>query len=166
MRLQTGKSERTNPLDTFMTPEQLVRKKFKSALPRTILNRVISKFEAMAKTMDLIDGFQDAMKGAGLNPRDVRAGLVYVLPNVKDVVHTLWLPLNAQDVGSWVDRVVGIKDPVLFLGLLFYQRDREAKAEKEHTAFLWPFMAGPEAEKHLLAARNFFVKGGHKTQDN
>lgn len=159
-------SARTNPLDALMTKAQIVRKQFKAQLPRKIQNRILSKLEAMARTMELIDKFRSGMKEAGLRPDDVAAALVHHRPErtPKDWAYN-WLPAP-EKIREFIDAIMVLDKETVFLGLLFYQRDREAKPEKQHTAFLWPFMGGPEAERHMLEARKFFVKGGHKVLDN
>ncbi len=152
---QSGKSKKVNPLDKDMTKAQVVRRKFKSSLPRTIQNRVLSKMEAMARTMELFDRFISEMKDAKLSETDVSAGLVFCqpeTPGVSDGGQTIALP-KAEEIGTFVERVKALHKP-LFLGVLFIQTDRDAKGtEKYRTIFVWPFMAGPEAEKRLLEAR-------------
>ena len=158
------RTERVNPLDASMTKAQVVRRRFKSSLPRTIKNRVLSKMEALARTMELFDRFRSDMETAGLPKGDVSAAIVYCQPetpgmeNVLAQVH----PIPNPDQGSiamFVETTMALDKP-LFLGVLFIQTDRQAdKPEKKHTIFVWPFMLGPEAEKRLLAARQQQAKG-------
>ena len=146
-----------NPLDGTMTKTQVVRRRFKSALPRTIKNRELSNMEAMAKTMELFDQLRKEMGAAGLDPDDAQAGLVFYQPETpgkeRMLAETIRLP-KPDDIGVFVKRVMGLDKP-RFLGVLFAQRDPDAtKAEYKTAAFVWPFMNGPEAEGRLLAARN------------
>jgi hypothetical protein len=155
MRLATRKS--ANPLDATMTPTQVVRRKFKSGLPRTIQNRVLSKMEAMARTMELFDKLRDDMAAAGLKKSDVEAGLVYSQPETKGrermLADTVDLP-TPEDIGTFVEKVMDLHKP-MFLGVIFIQHDPKAeKEEYQDVAFVWPFMGGPEAEGRLLAARS------------
>jgi hypothetical protein len=165
------KIERVNPLDAAMTRAQVVRRRFKSALPRRIQNRELSKMEAMARTMELFDRFRGEMEAAGLDKSDVSAGLVYCQPRTPGMESVLAevAPLPNPDhahLGIWFETMWALDLP-LFLGVLFIQTDREAdKPEKKHTIFVWPFMLGPEAEKRLLAARRSQAKGGSKVTAN
>jgi hypothetical protein len=148
-----------------MTKAQVVRRRFKSALPRTVQNKVLSKMEAMAKVMELLDRFRGEMDTEGLPKTDVEAGLVYCqpeTPGMEDVAFAT-IPLPAPEaIGVFVKKVMALEKP-LFLGVLFIHTDRQAdKPEKKHTIFVWPFMGGPEAEKRLLAARRSQAKGGPK----
>ncbi len=150
-----------------MTKAQLVRRKFKSSLPRTIKNRVLSKMEALARTMELLDRFRNEMAGAGLDPNDVSAALVYCQPETPGLEGVLaeCAKLPNPERGSIVmfcETTMALDLP-LFLGVLFHQIDREAdKPGKINTIFVCPFMAGPEAEKRLLAARRSQAEGGNK----
>jgi hypothetical protein len=150
--------EKVNPLDAAMTKAQIVRRRFKSALPRRIKNRVLSKMEAMARTMELFDRFRNEMEAAGLNKGDVRAGLVYCQPETPGMEHVLAqvaeLPNpDKGNVAMFAETTMALDKP-LFLGLLFVQTDHETdKPNKQQTIFVWPFMLGQEAEKRLLAAR-------------
>ncbi|MBZ5532715.1 MAG: hypothetical protein LAO20_14885 [Acidobacteriia bacterium] len=152
-----------------MTKTQVVRRKFKSALPRTIQNRLLSKMEAMARTMELFDRLRNEMEGAGLNKNHASAGLVFCQPETKGKAHvlaeTIALP-KPEEIGVFVERVMALDKP-LFLGVLFIQEDPDAdKSEQKRVAFVWPFMAGPEAEGRLLAARNQQARGGFKKVAN
>jgi hypothetical protein len=165
MRPEPSKSERVNPLDEQMTKAQVVRRKFKSALPRTILNRRLEPLEAMAFTMQLFDKFRGEMDAAGLKKSDVEAGLVYCQPETKGkeliAAETKALPAP-EAIGTFATEVMALHKP-MFLGVIFLQRDHETdKPEKKNTIFVWPFMDGPEANKRLLAARKQQAAGGFK----
>lgn len=157
-------AKKVNPLDASMTKAQVVRRRFKSSLPRTIQNKYLSKMEAMAKVMELLDHFRGEMATEGLLKTDVSAGLVYCQPETKGVeddTFTIALPAP-ENLEKFVKAVMALEKP-LFLGVLFIHTDRQAdKPEKKHTIFVWPFMGGPEAEKRLLAARRSQAKGGPK----
>jgi hypothetical protein len=159
-----GETKKVNPLDAAMTKAQVVRRKFKSGLPRSIKNRLLSKMEAMARTMELFARFRNEMEAAGLDKSDVKAGLVYCQPQTPGLENVLAevAVLPNPDKGSVVmfaETTMALDKP-LFLGVLFAQTDREVtKPEKRNTIFVWPFMLGPEAEKRLLAARQQQAKG-------
>jgi hypothetical protein len=153
----TSAKKAVNPLDVTMTRTQVVRRRFKSALKRTIQNRELSKMEAMARTMELFGQLRNEMNAAGLDADDAQAGLVFYQPETPGKermrAETIRLP-KPEDIGRFVDRVMELDKPH-FLGVLFAQRDPDAtKAEYKTVAFVWPFMNGAEAEGRLLAARN------------
>lgn len=164
LRQALKKSGSVNPLDADMTKAQVVRRKFKSSLPRTIQNRELSKLEAMARTFELFDRFRGEMDAAGLSKSDVSAGLVYCqpeTPGMKDVLaQVAKLPSPEKGNVALFCEVTMALDKPLFLGVMFAQRDRQTdKPDKETTVFVWPFMGGPEAEKRLLEARKQHAKG-------
>jgi hypothetical protein len=167
MRLQTQK--RTNPLDRTMTKAQVVRRRFKSSLPRSIENRPLSALEAMARTMELFDRLRNEMRSDGLDASDVQAALVYCQPETKGkelvLAEVVALP-TPEKIGPFVERVMKIDRP-LFLGVVFIQQDHKAeKAEQRLTAFCAPFMVGPEAEDRLLGAMRQQAAGGLKKVAN
>jgi hypothetical protein len=88
MRL-VERTETKNPLDKAMTKTQVVRRKFKSALPRSIQNRELSNMEAMARTMELFDRLRGMTEEAGLDKNNVSAGLVYYQPETKGMERIL-----------------------------------------------------------------------------
>jgi hypothetical protein len=140
-----------------MTTAQVVRRKFKSALPRTVPNRELSKMEALARTMELMDKFRNAMRAAELSETDVACGLVYwqpETPGMENVVEVT-IPLPApEQIGTFCNAVMALDRPV-FLGVLFIQTDRDPdiKPEKRYTIFALPFMDDPGSARRLLAAR-------------
>lgn len=165
MMLDPQRAERANPLDSVMTKAQVVRRKFKSSLPRTIQNRVLSPMEAMARTMELFDRFRGEMKDAGLKPSDVSAGLLYFQPDTKSekgvLARVAELPAP-DEIGAFVEKVMALDKP-RFLGVLFVQTDRETdKANKKFTGFAFPFMHDLDAQKRLKAFINAQAKGGFK----
>jgi hypothetical protein len=168
MRLSTRKS--ANPLDATMTKTQVVRRKFMSALPRRIENVILSPMEAMARTMTLFDKLRSEMVAAGLDVKNVRAGLVYCQPETEDAKHilaqTIIMPDDPGKIGDFCNRVMKLDKP-LFLGVIFSQHDPDAeRREYRDRIFVAQFMAGPEAEGRLIAARNQIAKGGAKKVAN
>jgi hypothetical protein len=163
--LRTAARKSANPLDATMTKTQVVRRKFKSALPRTLLNRALSPLEAMAKTMELFDGLRNEMAAAGLKKDDAQAALVYYQPETKGKERMLANVVPLPEPGkieSFVKDVVALDKP-RFLGILFLQHDPEAdKAEYKDVLFVWPFLNGPDDAARLIAARNQQGRGGIK----
>jgi hypothetical protein len=164
MTSEVGREERVNPLDSVMTKAQVVRRKFNSARPRIIQNRILGPMEAMARTMELLERLREMMEGAGLRKDDVQAGLVLCQPETpgQELVGARMIPLPAPEkIGQFVERVMALDKP-LFLGVLFVQIDHDAK--QKGSAFLWPFMGGPKAESALIGMRkrtaDLLSKGG------
>jgi hypothetical protein len=155
----------TNPLDATMTRAQVVRRKFRSSLPRTVPDKLLSKMEAMARTMQLFDRLRNEMEEAGLKETDAHAGLVYCQPQTKGeelvLARVIALP-SPEEIGKFADRVMALHKP-LFLGVVFIQEDHDAKKEAQKiTAFASPFILGPEYEGRLLAAMKQQANGGYK----
>jgi hypothetical protein len=152
-----------------MTKTQVVRRKFKSSLPRRIENRKLLPMEAMGKTMELFDKLRNEMAAAGLDKNNAEAGLVYCQPETKGMEHvlaqTIRLP-KPEKIGTFVERVMALHKP-LFLGVMFLQRDPDTdKPGQKYALFVWPFMSSPEADGRLLAARNQMAQGGLKKVAN
>jgi hypothetical protein len=156
--VEPRKTERVNPLDAMMTKAQVVRRKFKSTLPRTIKNEILAPMTAIAKALELYERFRSEMAAVpGLSKSDVSAALVYVQPETPGLEHTTGVAVipdpDKGNVGMFVETTLALDKP-LFLGVLFIQTDRAAdKPDKRHTIFVWPFMGGPEAEKRLKIAQ-------------
>lgn len=171
--MEPRKAERGNPLDALMTKAQVVRRKFKSTLPRTIKNEILAPMTAIAKALELYERFRSEMAAVpGLSKSDVSAGLVFCQPETPGkkgiLAETVLIPdPDKGNVGMFVETTMALDKP-LFLGVLFIHTDREAadKPDKLHTTFVWPFMGGPEAEKRLKAARDQQAKGGNKKVAN
>ena|SRR5579862_5836328 len=161
----SDKPKRDNPVDKLMTKAQTVRRKFNAGRPRAIENKILSKLDAMGRTFQLFDKLRDAMREATLRAEDVMAGLIYVQPETpgKESARTIWLP-TPDKVEGFVEQVAAIEKPI-FLGVLFVQRDLDAPEAKRIVFFVFPFMAGPEAEKQLLFARNEAMKNRSKEID-
>jgi hypothetical protein len=161
-----------NPLDSTMTKTQIVRRRFMSELPRRIENRILSPLEALARTMQLFDKLRNAMRAAGLDANNVRAGIIYCQPETERIgeavtvlAETIALPDHGK-IGSFCNRVMALDKP-LFLGVIFSQHDPDTtKPEYRDRVFVAPFMNGPEAESRLIAARNQIAKGGAEKVSN
>jgi hypothetical protein len=166
-RLSTEKS--ANPLDATMTKTQVVRRKFKSGLPRRIEDRQLSAMEAMARTMELFDRLRTMMEDEGLNPDAARAALTFYQPQTKGKQHiaaqTIVLP-KPEDIGTFVEKVMALHKPH-FLGVMFLQQDPDTEnPDQKNVIFAWPFVAGSEAQGRLIAARDQMAKGGEKKVAN
>jgi hypothetical protein len=156
--MELTRTVKVNPLDAVMTPAQVVRRRFKSSLPRTVKNTILTKVAAMARAEELYERFRGEMAAGGLNKSDVSAALVFCQPETPGMEGLLAqvAPLPDPDKGNmemFVETTMALDRP-LFLGVLFFQTDHKTtKPEQRHVVFVAPFMGGPEAEKRLLAAR-------------
>lgn len=159
--LRVPETKRTNPLDATMTKAQVVRRVFKSSLPRKPEHVELSAMEALARTFELLARFRNEMGKAELSRDDVQAGLVYCQPKTKGqeavISQTVVLPKpDPADVGEFAEKVMALDKPV-FLGVLFLQHD--AKAEKAgdvkqaNVLFGIPFTTVYDAPARMLAAR-------------
>jgi hypothetical protein len=154
LEAKNRKAKSANPLDDTMTPTQVVRRKFKSGLPRTIENRQLSPMEAIGKTFELFDRLLNGMEEAGLKESNASAGLVYY-NDCGVFAETIALPEpKPEAIGEFVKKVMSLKKPV-FLGVIFLQHDPDTKkTEYRNVVFVWPFIGGPDAERRLIIARN------------
>ena len=154
-----------NPLDATMTPTQVSRRRFKSSLPRRIENRLISKLGAIARVFELFDRLGEEMKGAGADRSNAQVGLMYTQPNTKGQEHVLARTIaldasGAHGFGLFCEAVMALDEP-LFLGALFYQHDPDADSPTQrHILFVAQFMASPEANGRMLAARDEAASAG------
>jgi hypothetical protein len=150
----TGTTAKANRLDAMMTRAQVARRKFKSALPRKILNRRLSAMEALAEVFTLFDRFRGMVAEQGLERDTVQAGLVYCLPESDPSVFAATVPLpKPSEIGPFVEKVTALDRP-LFLGAFFSQEDPDTDNPiYKRVMFCAQFMGGPEAEGRLLAAR-------------
>ena len=145
---------KANRLDSMMTPAQVARRKFKSALPRKPQNRILSPMQALGATFTLLDDFQGyimAEKQKMDAAKTVYAALAYSLG---DKTNTLTVP-DPEKIGPFCDTVMRLerKNP-LFLGVVFVQVDPDAKNTLyKAVSFVVQFMSGPDAEARLRVAQ-------------
>ncbi len=143
--------------DSLMTPAQIARRKFKSALPRKPQNRIVSAMQALGETFTLLDQFRDmvqAEKPRGDAAKTVYAALAYVLQGTERLAWTLTVP-EPEHIGPFCEAVLGLerKRP-MFLGVVFVQVDPEAEnAAYKAVSFVVPFASGPDAEARLVYAQ-------------
>jgi hypothetical protein len=143
-----------NPLDEMMTSAQIARRKFKATLPRKIQNRRLSAMEALSEVFGLFDRLRGLVAERGLSADSVQAGLVYCLPESDPGVFAATIPLpEPSKIGAFCEKVMALDQP-LFLGVFFRQEDSDTNNPAQKAViFTAQFIAGPEAEGRLLAAR-------------
>jgi hypothetical protein len=152
------KEKAVNRLDSMMTPGQVARRKFKSALPRKPQNRLLSPMQALGETFTLLDGFRDtvaAEKQDRAAANNVYAALAFSLPDSAILALTIPVPDPDDKIGEFCETVMGLerKTP-LFLGVVFVQVDPDAESTAyKAVSFVVPFVSGPDAEARLVYAQ-------------
>ncbi len=139
-----------------------VRRQLKAGRPRkTSLS--LNSYKAMGVIMGEADRARSLMQKAGLDPVDVRLGLIVRTPTD---LHCKWLPVpeDAPEFFAAISAMVGAD----FLGILWQQTDREVQANGVSLSNYWvtPFVTEPEAQQQMLALRDFVTAGGMRMQAN
>lgn len=158
--------------DKLMSPAQIARRKFKSALPRKPQNRTVSPMQALGETFTLLDQFRGMVRTETQrmdSDKTVYAAIAYELPGASKLAFTITVP-EPGAIGPFCDVVLGLeKKAPSFLGVVFVQVDTDTKnSAYETVSFVVPFMSGPDAEARLVFARKEVqrviegVKGGQK----
>jgi len=177
---QDARREGRKAMEMSLTAAARVRRKIKAG-PRMIRNEILTPIEAIKRLATKVDNARRLMREEKLSPNDIHCALIFCTPEVpghENAFKYKWLPeigesrdyFMSEEIRSyflWFEDL-SYKAAILFLGILWYQEDREARAKGEpgSIAFITPFMGGPKAEKLMLAAKDHFIKGGNKTQDN
>ena len=144
-----------------MTPAAKVRRRFKAGRPKFAAFDSMTVLMALSRTFEEMDKAATLMLEEGLEPNDVRAYLIYREPGRIEIAM-----LPAPDkIGPFIEKIARTQKPE-FLGLLFYQKDREASPGKQDVTWIIQYMGGPEAERDLRAAQLKFVKDGHPALEN
>jgi len=125
--------------------------------------RVRRQLKAMGVIMGEADRARGLMHKAGLDPVDVRLGLIVRTPTD---LHCKWLPMP-EEAPVFFAAISGMADAD-FLGILWQQTDREVQADGVPLSNYWvtPFVAEPEAQRLMLALRDFVTAGGMRMQAN
>jgi hypothetical protein len=162
-------------MEKSLTPAGRVRRQLKAGRPRKIMNIALSTFEALRRLVDEAARARAAMREAGLEADDIALALIYATPEkpgFETFVSYKWLPQSGETATFFADCGREAKDtPVLYLGILWRQFDRESLGAKalgmpEPVVWVTQFLAGQKAEERLFAARNHFIMGGSKAHDN
>ena len=139
-----------------------VRRQLKAGRPRkTSLS--LNSYKAMGVIMGEADRARGLMHKAGLDPVDVRLGLIVRTPTD---LHCKWLPVP-EEAPAFFAAISGMVDAV-FLGVLWQQTDREVQADGVPLSNYWvtPFVTEPEAKQQMSALCNFVTAGGMRMQAN
>ena len=139
-----------------------VRRQLKAGRPRKA-SLSLNSYSAMGLVIGEADRARQMMRDAGLDAADVRLGLIV---RTTTDLHCKWLPAP-EDVAPFFTAITDMVDAE-FLGILWQQTDREVKANGVPLSSFWvtEFVTEPEAQKQMLALRDFVTAGGLRMQAN
>lgn len=138
-------------------PAARVRRQLKAGRRRTTNSLDLNSFAALGRIVDEADRGRKLMGEAGLDPNDVRLGLI-----IRTGTNLLCKPLPAPEhTGPFFEAVSRMAD-VQFLGILWEQTDRgaEAKGLPGFVSWITPFSAKPEDQEQLNALQAFIMASG------
>jgi len=140
-----------------------VRRQLKAGRPRKTRSLSLNSYGAVGRIMGEADRARGLMRAAALDAADVRLGLIV---RTSDDLHCKWLP-EPEEAPAFFTAISGMVDAV-FLGILWQQIDHEVQANGVPLSTYWvtPFVAEPEAQKQMLALRDFVTAGGMRMQAN
>lgn len=152
---------KANPVDQLMTKAAKFRRRFKAGRPKFIPAESMNVLAALSRTFAEMDKANTLMTEEGLDRRDLRAYLVY---RKRGNVEIAAIP-SPDRIGPFIEEIAKAQQPT-FLGLLFYQKDRDAIQGRQNVTWVIQFMGDPSAERDLRAARMKYEKDGHPTLGN
>jgi hypothetical protein len=157
-------------MEKSLTAAARVGRRLRAGRPRAILNEPLDPLQAIHRLVGEANKARDVMKQEGLDPNDIRCGLIYRTPEVPDQEnfwHCKWLPPldetkptleQTKPFFDWFLELA-LKTNILFLGLLWRQVDREANPGGLRVGlWLTPFLTGPKEDKLLLAAKAHYER--------
>ena len=145
-------------MEESLTFAARARRRFKAGRPTKSTGIPLSPLESMTRAVKEYAKLQDLTQDEAekqektFDPNDTKAALVYCTPEVPS--RSVWLPPSRDGIKAFVDEINGLSNAV-FLGMVFYQFDRDAKKEAaRHTFWVLQFVAGPAAETQLRDERD------------
>jgi hypothetical protein len=169
-RLKVKEAPVSKHPDSMMTPAQIARRKFKSALPRKAQNRTLVPLQAIGEAFTLLAQFCEMVSAEGQRTdplKTVYAALAYTLPGASKLALTLTVPEPGK-IGPFCDTVMGLerKTPD-FLGVVFVQVDPDPKVSAAYrtVSFVVPFKSGSDVEARLLYAQREVLNKIQKTAE-
>lgn len=135
-----------------------VRRKLKGGRPRKVQSLELTPYGAMDMLITHADRAASLMTAAGLDPADLRLGLV-IRVGVNLMCKVL-PPSSQESLRQFFDAIEGLTSP-RFLGVVFEQLDREAAdGAPPFTTWIIPFTAEPEDQAQLLALKASIAASG------
>jgi hypothetical protein len=151
-------------MEESLTQAEQVRRKLKAGAPRKIVNELISPLEAIYRAAERVERARTWMSDAGLNPDDIRAYLVWSIPedpeNAEPGTYKPELIPTSCAVGAILADLEqrAARNTMLFLGLLWWQADRNSKTTSPITLWVSQWMGGKAAETVLRVVRDAIAK--------
>lgn len=152
-----ARSEGRKAMEDSLTAAEKVRRQLKAGRPRKSKTLPRSVFDAVQRLVIEADRACDLMGKSGLNPDDIRLALL-CRANVPGMppIQTAPLPTAAGNVGAFITRLEEMAKltRVDFLGILWEQADRDARAKSRLTVWVTEFADDKRAALEMLAWRN------------
>jgi hypothetical protein len=156
MMTRLQKPTEKNLMASTWTKAGKVRRAFKAGRPRQT-NRLVTPTVAIHEACIALERLQDEMRKEELLEQDVQAALVIMTPQTPDrenLVYVQGIPDTKRlpEVFASV-RKIEVPEKMLVIGILFKQRDREAKKDA-----VWPqpYLVGDRAQKAMLTGGQMF----------
>ena len=144
-------------MEDSLTPAARARRRFKAGRPVKAKKDPISAANALARAVTeytKLQGFMQAEAGDTFDSSHTKAALVY--STAEGESHSEWLPDSPEGIPAFGTKILELAaaEPV-FIGLLFYQFDKDAKAGVDQYIFsVLQWVPGPVAEMHLRTERD------------
>lgn len=155
----SARREGHKAMEGAITAAGRVRRQLKAGRPRKTHSLQLNSFEVMGRIVSEADRAHELMAKAGIDTNDVHLGLIV---RTSTDLHCKWLPAP-EETEAFFTAVLGLTDAE-FLGILWQQTDREVQVNGVPLSSYWvtPFTAEPEAQKQMLALRDFITAGGSR----
>lgn len=143
-----ARKEGHKAMESAITAAARVRRQLKAGHPRTVRSLQLNSFEAMGRIVNEADRARSLMRKAGLDPDDVRVGLI-MRTGTNLLCKRLPPPGETVPFFTAISEMAGVQ----FLGILWEQTDRDAEAKSQPGFVCWitPFVAEREHQELLLA---------------
>ncbi|MGA7257951.1 MAG: hypothetical protein WBX09_15010 [Terracidiphilus sp.] len=144
----TARQEGHKAMEEAISAAARVRRQLKAGRPRKTRSLQLNTFEAMGRIVNEADRARGLMRGAGLDPDDVRLGLI-----MRTGTNLLCKRLPPPGETGPFFKAISEMASVQFLGILWEQADRDAEVKGRPGFVCWitPFVAEPEYQELLLA---------------
>ena len=158
----TARQEGHKAMEAAISAAARVRRQLKAGRPRKTRSLQLNSFEAMGLIVKEADRACGLMSSAGLDPDDVRLGLI-----MRTGTNLLCKRLPPPGETGPFFTAISEMSNVQFLGILWEQTDRdvEAKVQPGFVCWITPFVAEPEDQELLLALQASIRASGSRMPD-